>query len=395
VIAAIRQPSEVVGINPTILRWAREWRGRTVEDAAGKVKKSPSDILDWEAGRSTPTFAQARALAQFYERSFLEFFLDEPPQLAPLELVPDFRLHRGQSNPADDRELQLIQAWAQTTRLDALDLCAQLGVEVPEIPHTLRFNTNSDVESAALEVRDSLDFTIQDQLALTKADARTLPNILRERFEDFGVLTLRRPDLKKFWARGICIAQNPLPVIVVQNESATAQAFTLAHELGHILLGESGIIGERKPVGQPIERWCDRFAAAFLMPIEVVSALVGQRPPKPSATFSDETLERVADILRVSPHAMLVRLVHLGYVEDKFYWNVKKPQFDTFEADTPRFGRSKYYGARYRAQMGDFYTSLVLEAWATGRLSNHNAAEYMGIKRIDHLDAIRREFVSQ
>jgi len=393
--AVIRQPSKVVSINPAILRWAREWRGRTVEDAADKVKKLPSDILAWEAGRSTPTYAQARVLAQFYERAFLEFFLDEPPLLAPLELVPDFRLHRGQTNPADDRELQLIQAWAEAARLDALDLCAQLGVEVPTIPQTLRFNTNADVESAAFEVRQSLKFTIQDQLAMTKADARTLPNILRERYEDFGILTLRRPDLKKLRARGICIAQTPLPVIVVQNEASTAQAFTLAHELGHILLGESGIIGERKPTRQPIERWCDRFAAAFLMPIDVVTALVGPRPPEPVPTISNETLERVADTLRVSPHALLVRLVHLRYVEEEFYWNVKKPQFDALESEATRFGRSSYYGARYRAQMGDFYTGLVLEAWATGRISNHNAAEYMGIKRIDHLDAIRREFTAQ
>jgi hypothetical protein len=38
------------------------------------------------------------------------------------------------------------------------------------------------------------------------------------------------------------------------------------------------------------------------------------------------------------------------------------------------------------------YTGLVLEAWSSGIITNHNAAEFMGIKNIAHLEEIRSRF---
>jgi hypothetical protein len=89
---------------------------------------------------------------------------------------------------------------------------------------------------------------------------------------------------------------------------------------------------------------------------------------------------------------MLIRLVDLGYVEADYYWNVKKPEFDKQEDRYKGGGRSEYYGSRYRAAQGDLYTGLVLEAWSSGRITNHNAAEFMGIKNLRHLDDVRDHF---
>jgi hypothetical protein len=84
--------------------------------------------------------------------------------------------------------------------------------------------------------------------------------------------------------------------------------------------------------------------------------------------------------------------VHLRYVAAKYYWEVKKPQFDKVEREYKRFGRATYYGSRYKSQLGKLYTGLVLEAWSSGRLTNHNAAEFMGIKNFKHLHDIRDNF---
>ena len=89
---------------------------------------------------------------------------------------------------------------------------------------------------------------------------------------------------------------------------------------------------------------------------------------------------------------MLIRLVHLGYVKPSYYWNVKKPQFDNEEKDYKQYGRSEYYGTRYKNTLGDLYTGLVLQAWSSGRITNHNAAEFMGIKNFAHLEDIRDHF---
>lgn len=383
-----------IGINPSVLRWAREWRGRTVAEVAKRFKKQESVVIDWESGLTSPTVIQARELAEFYERPFLEFFLDAPPVVPISDLVPDYRLHPGVQPNENDRDLQFLQQWAETKRLEAIGLCNDLGVEIPTIPRNLFVDLSSEPEVVAARCREALNFSIQQQIALSKADARSLPTILREKLEALGALTLRRPELKQFGARGICIAKFPLPVIVVQSEAATAQAFTLIHELGHILLGQSGITGERRQGRdkQPVEAWCDRFAASFLMPIDQVTALVGPSPLVPAEAIQDGDLDRIADIFRVSPHAMLIRLVHLGYVQESYYWNVRKPLFDKEEGEARTFGRASYYGIRYRSQHGDFFTGLVLEAWSSGRITNHNAAEYLGMKNVRHLDEIRDNF---
>lgn len=383
-----------VWVNPSMLRWAREWRGRSVEEAAARVGKRPEQITAWENNVGRPTVRQARILAGFYGRSFLEFFLPVPLVRPDEPLVPDYRLTAGNVAPADSWELRDIQRWAATQRVNVLDLYDELGDEPREIPAELFATTDNDPAEAASRSRESLAFPIQDQISLRKSEADNLPSVLRQRFEALGILALRHTALKDLNVRGICLASFPLPVIVFRNEAPSAQAFTLAHEFAHVLLRQSAITGARVTEydQQPVERWCDRFAAAFLMPVEQIGAIVGPAPPRPASSIDDDDLKRFADIFRVSPHAMLVRLVHLAYVESAFYWDVKKPEYDAADRQFRRFGRARYYGSRYRSSLGDLYTGLVLEAWSTGRITNHNAAEYMGIKNLNHLHEIRDRF---
>jgi Zn-dependent peptidase ImmA (M78 family)/transcriptional regulator with XRE-family HTH domain len=381
-------------LNPQMLRWAREWRGRTLEEAAAKIDKSPDVLAAWENGQGAPTVRQARILANFYERPFLELVLPNPPKLVEPASIPDYRMQRGEVPPTRTRDIALIQQWAETQRINALDLYDELYERPAEIPTSVFTTIRSDTEKAAESARQALSFTIQDQISLRQSDAERLPSILRRKFEALGILALRRTDLKDHGIRGICLAIFPLPVIVFRNEAPSAQAFTLAHELAHILVKQSGITGPR--VSQykedPTEKWADQFAGSFLMPVKQLEAIHGAGPSRPAKEISDETLARLAEVFRVSPHAMLIRLVHLGYVQSEYYWLIKKPQFDAQERDYKAHGRSKYYGSRYKSKLGDLYTGLVLEAWSLGRITNHNAAEYLGIKNLDHLRDIRDNY---
>ncbi len=382
-------------LNPKVLRSAREWRGRTVEQAAKKIDKRPEDIIAWETNSAAaPTVRQARILAEFYGRAFLKFFLPELPVVPLPALVPDYRMQARITPPTENREIQAIQQWAETQRLNAFGLLDELGEEAPQISQALFKTLSSDASEAAKAAREALKFSIRDQISLTKSQADGLPKILRRKFETLGILTLKDTDLKEFGVRGICIAVFPLPVIVFRNEAPSAQAFTLAHELAHVITKQSGITGPRSVEydGSPVEKWADKFAAAFLMPAEQIEAVFNNRPALPADSISDELLNRLAEIFRVSPHAMLIRLVHLGYVRSSYYWQAKKPQFDADERVYRSYGGAPYYGSRYKSQLLDLYTCLVLEAWSTGKITNHNAAEYMGIKNLTHLNDIRSNF---
>ena len=69
------------GINPAMLRWARERAGYSVEDVARRLRVAPERIADWEAGRFCPTWRQLENLAyRLYHRSTTLFFLNDPPE---------------------------------------------------------------------------------------------------------------------------------------------------------------------------------------------------------------------------------------------------------------------------------------------------------------------------
>ncbi len=381
-------------LNPAVLKWAREWRGRTLEEAAEKAKKSVRDIEAWERGEKTPTVKQARNLAAFYDRPFLELLLPEPPELPEPISLPDYRTHRNMQRPSQNWELRNIQQWAATQRINALDLYSEIGEQPPAFPRILFARAGEAPGAAAARSREIIEFPIERQIRMTLEEAKKLPDILRQLFEAVGILTLRNTELVKFKVRGICIAEFPLPVMVFTRESPAAQAFTLVHEFAHVLRRQSGVSGtlNRRTASTNVEGWCNRFTAAFLMPEDYLRLLIGPRPDRPAPTIRDAEFARYARSLRVSPHAMMIRLVDLGYVEADYYWNVKKPEFDKQEGTFKRGGQSPYYGSRYRGAQGDLYTGLVLEAWSSGRITNHNAAEFMGIKNLRHLDDVRDHF---
>jgi Zn-dependent peptidase ImmA (M78 family) len=395
-MAAATTKKRDIPFNPDVLRWAREWRGRSIDEVATKLKQPTQKIQEWEDKESgeVPTVLQARSLADFYERQFLEFFRDSPPPVKEPGLIPDLRRPRDAKklNAEQHRDLKTIQSWAEAQRENAIELYKEIGEDPPEPSRTLSASVGSDVNAKANSAREILKFDFSEQTELKSNEKYLLPNILRRKFGATGILTFKRSDLKKLGIRGICIHADVLPVVIFGNESPAAQAFTLAHELAHIILGESGIIGPVRRNSSVTEKWCDQFAASFLMPKEMMRDHVGPMPNSPADSIDDDELAKHAKFFSVSRHAMLIRLVHLGYVKESFYWTNKKSAFDIEEAKHKQFGRAEYYGTRYRNTLGDLYTGLVLQAWSSGKITNHNAAEFMGIKNFSHLHDIREHY---
>ena len=70
----------IKGINPTIIKWARERSGYTLEDVAKSFKKDVTTISNWELGTQAPTYVQLEKLADKYKRPVALFFF---PETAP------------------------------------------------------------------------------------------------------------------------------------------------------------------------------------------------------------------------------------------------------------------------------------------------------------------------
>lgn len=114
---------------------------------------------------------------------------------------------------------------------------------------------------------------------------------------------------------GLSYIENNQRVILINSEQPAARKrFTIAHELGHHVLGhtESGHMFRDKapdmnPYGAPPqEREANSFAASLLMPPEVVHELVVE--------LGNSELSYLAKCFQVSEQAMSIRLKTLGYL---------------------------------------------------------------------------------
>lgn len=111
---------------------------------------------------------------------------------------------------------------------------------------------------------------------------------------------------------GYFVRQDPVhrgPAIYFNaSDSLVRRRFTVAHELGHMVLGHrdaprDGPDAFRSGTRDPIERAANQFAAELLMPAEAVRRAVV------SGRFA--SLEELASAFRVSPAAMNYRVTNL------------------------------------------------------------------------------------
>jgi Zn-dependent peptidase ImmA (M78 family)/DNA-binding XRE family transcriptional regulator len=350
---ASRSSTPSLPYNPAILRWARNRADYSPSEVADIIKAKTQQIIDWENRSSTPTVKQARKLAEVYGRPFLEFFAKEIPIIPETNLVPDFRMQRETHIDHENKILREVQAWGEMQRLNALDLFEINGDSPPRVPEQLKANLSDNAESAAEIARRILEFPIQQQINLKSQEKPSLVKIIRSKLEAIGVLILKNSDLGKCNARGLCIYNELLPIIILSNEAPNGSTFTLCHEFAHITLRQSAVsdgIAQRKDQTNAVETWCNRYAA-FLVPHAALRQFFS--PTSRLSQISDENLTRLANRFAVSRHAMLVMLVQLNMVHPDYYWQIKRPQFLEEEKKKASGGAPPYYGIRYRNRNGD------------------------------------------
>ena len=259
-------------INPAVLRWAAERAGAESADLAVAFNKTTDQIEAWLAGSAAPTFVQAQGLSKRLRVPFGYLFLANPP-LEPLPL-PDFRRVHGAVPREPSVDLRDVLAdilrkrdWYRDYRLNAGD---------GPLRFVGHFSLHSPVSEVARHIARSLDF---ESAVRPQRKQDDFLKAFVSQVEELEILVMRngvvrnstkRPlDPEEF--RGFSIADPLAPVIFINNaDSKAAQAFTLAHELAHIWIGEGGISDADPTIpgeaSENIEAFCNEVAGELLLP---------------------------------------------------------------------------------------------------------------------------------
>ena len=362
---------------PAMLVWARERSRLSINELARKVNVKPERVQDWERSGDI-TMPQAERLAKATHTPFGYLFMSGPPEESLP--IPDLRVRSDDmpSRPSPDLletvyAMQRRQAWMREELIES-------GAE--PLGFVGAYHANGTVAHVAEAMRASL--SLDDGWASAEPNWSLALRHLRDSAEDAGILvffngvvgnnTSRKLDPDEF--QGFALVDEYAPLIFVNNaDFKAAQMFTLAHELAHILIGETGVSAFRnmEPSPNATERFCDRAAAEFLVPEDEMLTAWSD-----SKQVSDP-FQAIARRFKVSSIVAARRALDLGLIGRRAFFRFYNDNRSLAVRDARSSGGGNFWNTQ-RWRIGQRFPATVVRAVRSGRLSYTEAYSLTGLR---------------
>ena len=366
--------SFTVDVVPQVLSWLRTSAGLEIEEVAKKLGTSVEIFKDIESGKRNPTLRQIHTLSEIYKRPLASFFLSKPKQERPMP--KDYRFLPKRTNIFDRKTILAIR---RTRSLQNLS---------KELSFNINYNTKTEVKNAKLTdnpeliasaYRKILNLDIEKQRKFR--DAYKMFGYLRDMLEDLNILVFQF-SMRVEDARGFALADEAPNIIVINSkDSIEARLFTLMHEFGHIILGETVIDlpEESLQVRSNIEAWCNGFSSEFMLPKEVSMDLFNKN--KHNLTETD-TLNTLSKKYKVSKAVLLVKMVNLNYISRQEFESVLA-RYASKEAKVEKKEKQVMGMAsdqRCLSEVGNKFVSLVANNFDREFITYNDALSFLSIK---------------
>jgi Zn-dependent peptidase ImmA (M78 family)/DNA-binding XRE family transcriptional regulator len=374
-------------ITPDVLRWARERADFSQDDAAQKVKVRPDRFNEWENGQSRPTFRQAQILAQAFHIPFGYFFLPAPPPEEQLDL-PDLRTIGGIETT--QFSLNFVDHYFDLLRKQEWIREYRLNNGFNELTFIAKYSFDDSYKTVAHDIQKEL--AINPDLRNTARNWEEYISKFIEQAESAGILVMRnsivgtnthRPlSVEEF--RGLAICDKIAPLVFINSADAkSAQLFTLAHELAHLWLGQSGVsnpdLRSKKNGGRNnnSETFCNKIAAEILVPED--SFLESWNRQLAVA----DNLDLLSKIYRVSRLVISRRAYELDLIEyadfQEFYLAALNTDRNKKIKQSQSSGGPSFYTTQ-KSRNGKLFSQSVIAAAFSGKLPLRDAGSLLGVK---------------
>jgi Zn-dependent peptidase ImmA (M78 family) len=379
-------------VRPSILQWARNSAGLSLEEAAAKVGINTARgitgadrllALETEEGEvSRPVLLK---MAKTYRRPLISFYLDEPPPQG--DRGEDFRTlpdrHTG-SEPLVDamvRDIRSRQAVVRAVQLEE--------EEAESLQFIGSMSRNDGVGPVLASIRQLLGLDLTAFRAQGSADAGFA--LLRSRVETAGIYVLLIGNLGSHHStidvdafRGFALADPIAPFVVINDQDAkTAWSFTLLHEVAHLWIGATGVSGGH--FDGAVEQFCNDVASSFLLPQQELDQL-----PITHATDLGESVRLVTEFAEerlLSRSMVAYRLFRTDKITERT-WRTLTEKFRTQwqqnraaqrERARGMDGGPNYYVVR-RHRLGTALLNFVARNMSEGVLTPTRASKLLGVK---------------
>lgn len=377
--------ADYIQIKTSIIRWACNRIGSLYSElSASKDFKRLSNEKD---GAVSLTLKQAEKLAKVLRYPFVFLLLDSPVTDIDKLPIADFRSIEGKEikpniNLKEQIEYSLNQ---QDWFSDYVNTC-----DLDVFKYNGKFSLHDDPQEVGLKLKEFLKITYK----LSK-NANDYLKRLKIILENNGILvssskvlknTQNRLSLSDF--RGFALYDDNAPLIFINgNDSTSAQIFTLCHELGHIVLGQSGVSDVVKNNSKKIEKWCNEFAANILMPKNDVIDTFDQY------INISQFLQDATKLFHVSTNALLLRIYNLNLIDkdtfDKEWAKAKALYKDCLKSLQESNGKSSgNYYKTVNSRLSHRLLQSLISSTSVGKTTFRDATYLLGMKSVSTFDKL-------
>jgi len=296
---------------------ARKAAGLSMSALASEVGVSANAIKKYEHGVNMPSSGNLLKLAKALGVRTEYFFRTVKLQLEGVEYRKRASTPQKLLDQINGDVLEQAERWAEL-----LDLYPDSVEPVPSftLPNNLpsKVETVDDIEAIANVVRKEW------MLGLNP-----IPDMI-DTLESKGIMIISTSVESKKKFDGLAGSINATPVIVISShQPGDRQRFTLAHELGHLILHD------RLDSNWDEEKACNHFAGAFLLPQESILEHLGQK----RRALEDQELFMLKHEFGISMMAILSRSRQCGIISEglqkSYYIRFNKLRWRTEEPGTP------------------------------------------------------------
>lgn len=361
-------PTRHVPINGSVLAWALQEASRDVEGLAAELKVAPTTVEAWVNGDSKPSTTDFRNMAKALHRPASLFLLPTPPVGSNIPVsfraAPMAKGHELSQKEADAvrqaRRVQRLTAW----------LRERLSAPAVSLP---RIYDDTTAQDAAKSIRSFLNWSLDRQTSA--ATPTVVTRNLREVIEDSGVIVMQFP-LGERGCRGFSLNGSTAPLIAANSAYITqARAYSYVHELGHIIRRTDAMCVGRFDVG--LERWCEEFAAAFLLPRSNLLAYVNDYVGRGQSITKPDEITRIANHFKVSRLATVTALQQLGRASQLLWLEIKRQSEVKRKEGGGRATELQTSPVIRLREWGRTPTRLLLNAEEQGSLTRADVQDYL------------------